>query len=465
LPTLVLGACLGLLAVGTLAAVAIFAFLAGKNGEVGPLATRKSAAASAAGVAPSGPATPQQVGRDPAARNPSAVPVGDRPGTEATAPPPGGSDRRQNLVALIAAIEPAVVRLNVKTSGAPLVGSGFIVDMAGTIVTNLHVVEDARSIEARFQDGMTAPVRGVLYTEPTKDIAVVRADCPRERLHPLPLAEQEPRKGEAVVAFGAPLGLSFSASDGIISALRSGQDVTSFLGSLGLSAAYAGTWIQTTAPISHGNSGGPLVDQSGHAVGMNTLTFNPLGGENVNFAISAADIRQVLDKAAGQTPQPLAAAGKSRTPGSGSSKSPLDSGKLFVSALAFQNDDPEQARPRETEALRGRALAALQDQGFRLVAEPQDAGWALLLAANYHRVAARGGGNAGETCDLSLGFFQRDTASPGNLDATLFWERRVQLRSNSAQPADVLNRDAKLENAFRELRDFLRPARGQRKPS
>ena len=465
-PTWFLGAVFGLLLVGAILAVAILAFLAGRNADVGPLAGRPTATAPAAGLAefdkPSTAADAAQVGDGSSADEDGTAP-GDQPG--AAAAKTHDTDDRKDLVALIEAVEPSVVRLNVKTAKSQAVGSGFVVDTAGTIVTNFHVVEDARSIEARFHDGTAAPVVGVLYVEPAKDIALIQTQCPSANLHPLPLADKEPRKGEAVAAFGAPLGLSFSATNGIVSALRSGNDITSFLSSLGLSASFGGTWIQTTAPISHGNSGGPLVDPSGHAVGMNTMTFNPMGGENINFAISATDIQRALRQAAGQTPQPLASAvRKSQKAGKDSTRPALDYGKIFVKTLAFQNHDMKQTRPRETAAFRSRVVAALQTHGFQLVMEPEDAGWALVLAANYNRDQPPAGPDSGETCDIALGFFERDVRSGSDAEATLFWERKLHLRGSVAPPPLSADSAAKLENAFQELRRFLRPAQGKRGP-
>jgi hypothetical protein len=99
-----------------------------------------------------------------------------------------------------------------------------------------------------------------------------------------------------VAAFGGPLGITFSTSDGIVSGVRTGKQLREFLGSILVDAlGYAddSTWIQTTAPISHGNSGGPLVNMSGEVIGLNTWTR--LDAQNLNFAISVVHVRRLLE--------------------------------------------------------------------------------------------------------------------------------------------------------------------------
>ena len=91
------------------------------------------------------------------------------------------------------------------------------------------------------------------------------------------------------MAFGAPLGLSFTSSKGIISALRKEEEMRDPLG-----ADVKGNWLQTDTPISPGDSGGPLVDRYGRVVGMNTMQLT--SGQNLNFAVSAQDIDEEQKK-------------------------------------------------------------------------------------------------------------------------------------------------------------------------
>jgi len=210
-----------------------------------------------------------------------------------------GAATKMELPDLIALVEPSVVRINVVTSGGGGTGSGFLVDQAGTIVTNYHVVQGAVRAEVELTDGTTANVTGFRHLISEKDIAIIDIDLPSEKLKPVAVAESLPQKGIDVAAFGAPLGLSFTASNGIVSALRTAEQMLEMVGE-----QKQGDWIQTTAPISHGNSGGPLVDMYGRVVAMNTLGFDGDVGQNLNFAISCVDIRGAIAEAPSKI-QPL----------------------------------------------------------------------------------------------------------------------------------------------------------------
>jgi S1-C subfamily serine protease len=196
----------------------------------------------------------------------------------------------RTLADLIEDAERAVVRIDVVSADGSLsLGSGFVVDKAGTIVTNHHVISDARKATATFEDKTKVEIAGVIHADAERDIALLKPSKVRDNVHFLPLAEAPPRKGETVVAFGAPRGLSFSASEGIVSAIRDDAD----LKQTGIDQK--GTWIQTTAPISTGNSGGPLVNMQGEAIGANTWLL--VKGQNLNFAISSVDIARVVSAA------------------------------------------------------------------------------------------------------------------------------------------------------------------------
>jgi S1-C subfamily serine protease len=119
------------------------------------------------------------------------------------------------------------------------------------------------------------------------------------------LATDLPKKGETTIAFGAPLGLSFTASDGIVSAVRRHEELEEVTNGLDLNV----TWIQTTSPISPGNSGGPLVNVKGEVIGINTINIGgakEYRGQNLNFAVSARDVQSVFQEGAG-TVTPLSA--------------------------------------------------------------------------------------------------------------------------------------------------------------
>jgi S1-C subfamily serine protease len=182
------------------------------------------------------------------------------------------------------------VRIDVVKGTRQATGSGFLIDAAGTIVTNYHVIEGAKSATATFHSGKRADVVGFTKIDAGKDLAVLRVARQHDLPKPLPIALTLPSQGEKVLTFGAPLGLSWSVSDGIVSAVRRGFDVEVSLSnaqwySREMGYDFDAVWIQTTAPISHGNSGGPLVNSRGEAIGVNT--WSRFDGQNLNFAISS----------------------------------------------------------------------------------------------------------------------------------------------------------------------------------
>jgi serine protease Do len=164
-------------------------------------------------------------------------------------------------------------------------GSGFIIDSTGIIVTNNHVVKNAKSVSVTLSDGTTYPAK-VLGTDPRTDLAVVKISAP----HPLPFVEigssANVVPGEWVVALGNPFGLGGTVTAGIVSAL--GRDIGD--------GPYD-KFIQIDAPINEGNSGGPLFDQHGAVIGVNTAILSPSGGSvGIGFAIPSDMVKRVVDQ-------------------------------------------------------------------------------------------------------------------------------------------------------------------------
>jgi serine protease Do len=163
------------------------------------------------------------------------------------------------------------------------VGSGFIIDPAGWIVTNNHVVEHAAEIKVTLEDGSSfqATVRG---RDPSTDLALLEIDAGRQLPYVAFGNSERTRVGEWVVAVGSPFGLGNSVTAGIVSAV--GRDI------------HAGPYddfIQIDAPINRGNSGGPLFDQAGNVIGVNTAIYSPNGGSvGIGFAIPAATAQRVV---------------------------------------------------------------------------------------------------------------------------------------------------------------------------
>jgi serine protease Do len=169
-------------------------------------------------------------------------------------------------------------------------GSGFIVDKDGTILTNNHVVaeggNEAQSISVKLNDGKNLPARVVGRDQPT-DIAVIHIDPKGLDLHPIPLGDSDQMEvGDWVVAIGNPFGLEHTVSQGIVSAKgRTKEDVP-------LDPAGFYDFLQTDASINPGNSGGPLLNLHGEVIGINSAIRANANG--VGFAIPINMVKQLL---------------------------------------------------------------------------------------------------------------------------------------------------------------------------
>ena len=165
-------------------------------------------------------------------------------------------------------------------------GSGFIIDKAGFIVTNNHVVEDGKKITVKLPDGRSFTAK-LIGNDAATDIALLKITADK----PLPTVEfgddHQLRVGDWVVAVGNPFGLSNSVTAGIVSSI--GRDIGG-----GGSGQY-NDFIQIDAPINRGNSGGPTFDLRGQVIGMNSMIFSPSGGSvGIGFAIPATIIHDVV---------------------------------------------------------------------------------------------------------------------------------------------------------------------------
>ncbi|HMH64581.1 MAG TPA: trypsin-like peptidase domain-containing protein, partial [Rhizomicrobium sp.] len=163
-------------------------------------------------------------------------------------------------------------------------GSGFIIDKAGYVVTNNHVVDASKKITVKLPDGRSF-IAKLIGTDAVTDVALLKITSDK----PLPTVEfgndKTLRVGDWVVAVGNPYGLSNSVTAGIVSSLgrkiESSQQYTNF--------------IQIDAPINRGNSGGPTFDLRGQVIGMNSMIFSPSGGSiGIGFAIPASLIHDVV---------------------------------------------------------------------------------------------------------------------------------------------------------------------------
>lgn len=197
----------------------------------------------------------------------------------------------KSLADVISAAEASVVRIETKGKDGDGIGSGFVVDDKGTLITNCHVLAGATSARAFFSDGKSCEIIGTTLVDQPKDIVVAKIDLvDRPKIE---LASTLPRKGDEVIALGTPHGLDFSATRGIVSAIRQAKELPSDNGT-----PREGVWIQIDAPLSPGNSGGPLINRSGKVVAMSTLASQG-SAQNLNFGISAEDVAKAIAKATG----------------------------------------------------------------------------------------------------------------------------------------------------------------------
>jgi S1-C subfamily serine protease len=165
-------------------------------------------------------------------------------------------------------------------------GSGFVIDKAGHIVTNYHVIEGARSVDVSFSDNESRRAR-IVGADPSTDIAVLQVKAPSRALTPLQLGNSDDvHVGDAVVAIGNPFGLERTVTAGIVSAL---QRVIQAPNSYSIDHV-----IQTDAPINKGNSGGPLLDAQGRVIGVNSQIQSETGGSvGIGFAVPIDTVKTV----------------------------------------------------------------------------------------------------------------------------------------------------------------------------
>jgi S1-C subfamily serine protease len=165
-------------------------------------------------------------------------------------------------------------------------GSGFVVDEAGLILTNYHVIEGGHIITVLFSNGETRTAE-VLGTDSGNDLALLKVDLPAG-VPAIRLGDSDQvQVGETAIAIGSPFGLSQTVTQGIISALDRDW-------SPGNRALYTGL-IQTDAPINPGNSGGPLVNTNGEVIGINGMIESPVSGSvGIGFAIPINTAKRLL---------------------------------------------------------------------------------------------------------------------------------------------------------------------------
>ena len=192
-------------------------------------------------------------------------------------------------------------------------GSGFVLDKEGHIVTNYHVIDGATSIEVRFSNDDTLKAT-LVGSDPSTDVALLKVEANADALTPLSLADStRVEVGDPVVAIGNPFGLERTVTTGIVSALQRAVKAPN-----GYSIDHV---IQTDAAINHGNSGGPLLNTLGAVIGINSQIETGGSGDGnvgIGFAVPSNTVKSVIDQ--------LLASGK------------VDHALLGVSAIAVTSD-------------------------------------------------------------------------------------------------------------------------------
>ncbi|HEV2523339.1 MAG TPA: trypsin-like peptidase domain-containing protein [Candidatus Acidoferrales bacterium] len=191
-----------------------------------------------------------------------------------TAPP------RKDIPAIAKAANGAIVSIVMSNKDGQVIaqGSGFLISKDGVILTNYHVIAEGSSAVVKLPDGATYVVDGALASDKARDIALIKAHG--QDFRTLPLGDSDRvQVGEDVVAIGNPLSLESTVSNGILSGIRAVEEE-------------GGKYLQITAPISPGSSGGPLFNMAGEVIGITTMYLK--GGENLNFAIPINDAKRLL---------------------------------------------------------------------------------------------------------------------------------------------------------------------------
>ncbi|WP_277437824.1 trypsin-like peptidase domain-containing protein [Streptomyces sp. SPB162] len=228
--------------------------------------------------------------------DPDASATGRSP-TSSAASAPSSSDQLQNeYQSVVKNVLPSVVQITTESD----LGSGIVYDDQGHIVTNAHVVGDARKFTVTLVTGGN-PLEAVLVSSyPAEDLAVIKLSAPPKDLKPARFADSaKVEVGQIVLAMGNPLGLSGSVTQGIVSAV--GRTVTEGAGDGGGTGATIANMVQTSAAINPGNSGGALVNLDNKVIGIPTLAAtDPQMGAGaapgIGFALPASTVTDIADQ-------------------------------------------------------------------------------------------------------------------------------------------------------------------------
>ena len=189
----------------------------------------------------------------------------------------------------------SVILILCNTSDGSVSGTGSIISTSGLILTNVHVVEGStKCVGVLKPPGFNNSINSetqfyplkIIALDPTKDLALVQFQTPIPKLNPIPIGQMSSIQiGQEVHAIGHPLGNLWTYTKGVISQVRLQEKSMSPI---------VADQIQTQTPISSGNSGGPLLDNDGYLIGVNTWVRTD--GQNINFAVAVSEVRAFIDR-------------------------------------------------------------------------------------------------------------------------------------------------------------------------
>ena len=221
-----------------------------------------------------------------------ASPATESTGTQLAAETASATESELSVQEIYRRAGPGVVQISALNGTAgeqQALGSGFVIDKAGHIVTNYHVVQDATEVRVSFSGRDDSVAATLVGSDPSSDIAVLAVDLPATALTPLALGDSDGVDvGDAVVAIGNPFGLDRTVTSGIVSAIQ--REITA---PNGFPIEHV---IQTDAAINRGNSGGPLLDSSGQVIGVNSQIETggyAEGNVGVGFAVPINTVKEV----------------------------------------------------------------------------------------------------------------------------------------------------------------------------
>jgi S1-C subfamily serine protease len=192
----------------------------------------------------------------------------------------GAARAQDNLPELIKGLLPAVVTVAGFNAAGKIIrfGSGVFIDPAGHLITNLHVINGVARAEVKLPKGEIYPLTAMVAADEKADLVKLAVNLPGGAPHYLTVSGARPKVGEHVVVLGSPMGLEQTVSEGLVSAIRTIRG--------------RGEFLQLSAPISPGSSGGPVVNMKGQVIGI--VTFQ-VRGQNINFAAPGYRILALRD--------------------------------------------------------------------------------------------------------------------------------------------------------------------------